>query len=154
MILLFGLPRTGTTSISQALTDLGFKVLHHCPLTHDMGQEWWEGVKGDWDALASWKIIEAHQYYWRHTQPTHAIYSFRKQGWESSAESFGINHQEQKRLKNLAELTFRFYNKVIPTLKCEAKSLTYEELAYFLGIHTNLWGKIPHLNKSENFFSI
>ena len=34
MIIGFGLPRTGTTSLALALKILGYETLHYCPLTH------------------------------------------------------------------------------------------------------------------------
>lgn len=140
--------------MAQALSDLGLRVLHHCPLTNNLGREWSESIKADWDALASWKIIEGHQYYWRWTQPTQTIYCIRSSGWEASMDAFGFSQMEQDRLKRLADLTFRFYNSRIHTLKCEVNEATYEDLAGFLGIKTDLCGPIPHLNKLDQHFQI
>ena len=56
MILVTGLPRTGSMSVSQALTDLGYKTLFYCPLTLQ-GEDWIGEDISNYDVLVDWSIV-------------------------------------------------------------------------------------------------
>ena len=157
-----GKPRSGTTSVAAALSILGIKTLHYCPLTsgpnllsdlinHNKRQD---GLY-EFDALVSWRLTPYLHYLQSCFSVHKVILMDRADGWESSCSNMGLTAGQVNRIRLdfLEALTLCENNDRIVSTVIKTHELNWERLCFFLGTQIPDV-PFPWKNKLEENFQI
>lgn len=157
MIIVTGLPRAGSMSMSKALEILGYNPLFYCPLTQQ-GQDFTEihkEVRDKYDAIIDWSIAGEMSTALSFFKPSKVILLYRDCGWDLSIESFGVNKVGKQAMLNDFRYAVNVLNRgCIPYLMMDIVSNPkWTQLCGFLD-KSIPDAPFPHLNKSEIAYNI
>lgn len=162
MIIVIGQPRSGTMSVADALTNMGYNAWHVCPLVKEDDKKlsirdiFQEAVSENFNSVVSWRLTpyfhELRNFY-KNDEYTKFIFCSRsnKTRWKASLSQFGYSDKKIKYLEGL-ELDLKQRNDIF---FFDIDNHGYFELCSWID-HDDFdpTQDFPHSNKSENIYSI
>lgn len=157
MIIVTGLPRAGSMSISKALEILGYSPLFYCPLVQqgiDSRETGRPEIVG-YDAVIDWSIAGQMKMALSYFKPNRVILLTRDDGWDLSVESFGVSRiGKSAMLDDLIYALEVLQNSSVPYIMMDiVKNPRWNQLCQFLDKPIPDI-PFPHLNKSEITYNI
>jgi len=167
VIIVFGNPRAGTTSVAAALTEMGYNTLHSCIISDsnaDMAiRDLYLAACGNsgHNAVVSWRLTpyytQLHKIYTDAKVDVTFIYCHRSSGWECSMNQFGFS---KEKIKEFKDRTKEFLTEICPVSFLNTWSFDISKHGYFELVKILQYDDFdatrpfPHTNKSENVFDI
>lgn len=155
MIIVCGLPRSGSMSMAKAFQMLGYKTLFYCPLT-GQGEDWISRFQGNnYDVIVDWSLVSMlDEGVLEAFNPNKVVLLTRESGWELSLDNFGVSRHADEYMADFQRGLEHMATTNIPYVVLDiVKSPRWNELCQFLKLPIPELD-FPHLNQSEFSYKI